>query len=203
MVNTNKPPTGKVILPSLKSNDQHFRGRLFWVWCCRRPFMRHIELNFVEILLLLESGPTLMWFRTRGVISVDSTHFTVNCSRQVRVTWICRFGTKRIQPQTNNSEIILQPLNLENYIFLVQKQCTSSYFISSINAVLTHNLNNSFIFFAFSMFVITWPTTVLHQTPQLSTYNHPPSTQYKGFDFLAYHGLFWGPFISNFIPFSQ
>jgi hypothetical protein len=29
MVNTNKPPTGKVILPSLKGNDQHFRGRLF------------------------------------------------------------------------------------------------------------------------------------------------------------------------------
>jgi len=201
MVNTNKPPTGKVILPSLKSNDQHFRGRLFQVWCCRRQFMRRIKLTFVEILLLLDSGPSLMWLRTWGDISVDSTHFTVTCSRQV--TWIYRFGTKRVQTRTKNSEIILPPLNLENYTFLVQKQCTSSHFMSSINAVLTHNFNNAFIFFAFSMFVITWPTSVLHQTPQLSTYNHRPSAQYKGFDFLAYHGLFGGPFISNFIPFSQ
>ena len=60
MVNTNKPPTGKVILPFLKSNDQHFSGRLFQVWCCRRQFMRRIELTFVEILLLLDSGPSLM-----------------------------------------------------------------------------------------------------------------------------------------------
>jgi len=152
MVNTNKPPMGKVILPSLKSNDQHFRGRLFQVRCCRRQFMRRIELTFVEILLLLDSGPSLMWFRTWGDISADGTHFTVTCSRQV--TWIYRFGTKRVQTQNKNSEIILPPLNLENYTFLVQKQCTSSHFISSINAVLTHNFNNAFIFFAFSMFVI-------------------------------------------------
>ena len=148
--------------------------------------MRRIKLTFVELLLFLDSGPSLMWLRTWCDISVNSTHFTVTCSRQV--TWIYRFGTKRVQTQTKNSEIILPPLNLENYTFLVQKQCTSCHFISSINAVLTHNFNNAFIFFALSMFVITWPTSVLHQTLQLSTYNHRPSAQYKGFDFLAYHG---------------
>jgi hypothetical protein len=127
MVNTNKPPTGKVILTFLKSNDQHFCVWLFQVWCCRRPFMGRIELTFVEILLLLESGPSLMWFRTRGDISVDSTHITVTCSRQV--TWIYLFGTKRVQTQTKNSEILLLPLNLVNYTFLVRKQCTSSHYI--------------------------------------------------------------------------
>lgn len=163
--------------------------------------MRRIELTFVEILILVESGPSLMWFRTRGDISVDSTHFTVTCSRQG--AWIYRFGTKRVQTPTKNSEIILLPLNLENHAFLVRKQCTSGHYISSIKAVLTYNLNKVFIFWAFPTFAITWPTSVLHPTLQLSTYSHRPSVQYKGFDFLAYHGLFGGPFISNFIPFSQ
>lgn len=60
MVNITKPPEGKVILTFLRCNEQQFCEWLFQVSCFRQPFMGRIEIASVEILVLLESGPSLM-----------------------------------------------------------------------------------------------------------------------------------------------